>query len=158
MRILSKHMTPLDRQVRESLNIMKASKVAEECLNLKSEWGGSKLPGLQVHSPKGTGKRPEGQADQTGDSQGDKRIVSDPEDLGEREQGPKLVKKRRMTSPEKGNENPGWKIRPTFHTEQVVRVQPEPARKEEMKLGEQTDRTPLKARIRNINKKSLGSP
>ena len=87
MIVLSKHMTPLDRQVRESLNIIKASKIAEECLNLKSEWGGSKLPGLQVRSPKGTGKKPEGreEAEKTGGSQGDKRIVPDPEDSEEKE-------------------------------------------------------------------------
>ena len=131
---LSKHITPLDRQVRESLNIIKASKVAEECLNLKSEWGGSKLPGLQVHSPKGTGNRPEGEAEQIGGSQGDKRIVLDPEDLEEGEQGEKLMKKR--TSPERGNENPGWRNRPTFHTGQGEMVEPEPTEKEEMKPEE----------------------
>ena len=32
----------------------------KEVMNLKSEWGGSMLPGLQVRSPKGTGKKPEG--------------------------------------------------------------------------------------------------
>ena len=37
MRVISKHITPLDRQMRESLNIIKASKETEECLNLKSE-------------------------------------------------------------------------------------------------------------------------
>ena len=40
MRILSRHISPLDRQVVEPLNILKASKTSEECLNLKSEWGG----------------------------------------------------------------------------------------------------------------------
>ena len=44
----------------ESLNIVRASRVPEECLNLKSEWGGSKLPDLQVSRPKGTaGKKEE---------------------------------------------------------------------------------------------------
>ena len=33
MRTLSRHLTPLDRQVRESLNIMKASANIEEYLN-----------------------------------------------------------------------------------------------------------------------------
>ena len=33
----------------------------EECLNLKSEWAGSKLPGISVSKPKGTsGKEMEG--------------------------------------------------------------------------------------------------
>ena len=39
-RILSRQLSPLERQVVESLNILKASAVSEECLNLKSEWGG----------------------------------------------------------------------------------------------------------------------
>ena len=55
LRILSRHISPLERQVVELLNIIKASKISEECLNLKSEWGGSKLPDLQVLRPKGTG-------------------------------------------------------------------------------------------------------
>ena len=54
MRILSRHLTALERQVTESLNILKASKTSEECLNLKSEWGGSKLPAIEVSKPKGT--------------------------------------------------------------------------------------------------------
>ena len=59
MRVLSRHMTALDRQVTESLNIITTSKVPEECLNLKSEWGGSKLPDLQVSRPKGTSGKKE---------------------------------------------------------------------------------------------------
>ena len=39
MRILCNHITPMDRQVKESLNILKASRIPEECLNLKSKWG-----------------------------------------------------------------------------------------------------------------------
>ena len=42
LRILSRHISPLERQVVESLNIIKASKISEECLNLKSGWGGVK--------------------------------------------------------------------------------------------------------------------
>ena len=37
MRVLSRHISPLDRQVQESLNILKASRTPEEYLNLKSE-------------------------------------------------------------------------------------------------------------------------
>ena len=78
MRVLSRHMTPLDRQVTESLNILKASKVPEECLNLKSEWGGSKLPDLQVTRPKGTSGKKEGSSGreepQDTKNQGSKRI------------------------------------------------------------------------------------
>ena len=40
MRILSTHLTPLDRQVQESANILKAMIHPQECLNRKSEWGG----------------------------------------------------------------------------------------------------------------------
>ena len=52
-RILSKHNTPLDRQVQESVNIEYRSMCPSECLNLKNEWAGSKLPGLMIQRPKG---------------------------------------------------------------------------------------------------------
>ena len=42
MRILSTHLTPLERQVQESANILKAMTHPQECLNRKSEWGGPK--------------------------------------------------------------------------------------------------------------------
>ena len=54
MRVTSKHLQALERQVRESINIEKCSRVAEECLNLKNEWAGSKIPGIRVSKPKGT--------------------------------------------------------------------------------------------------------
>ena len=38
----------------ESVRIEELASKEEEALNLKSEWGGSKLPGLQVSKPKGT--------------------------------------------------------------------------------------------------------
>ena len=53
MRVLSSHLTPLERQVQESSNITKAMKVPEECLNRKSEWGGTKIPGIVISTPKG---------------------------------------------------------------------------------------------------------
>ena len=34
--VLSKHITPLDRQVKGSLNTTRASRCAEECLNIKT--------------------------------------------------------------------------------------------------------------------------
>ena len=52
-RITTKHQTPLERQIVESVNIEEAAGRPAECLNLKSEWAGSKLPGLQVLAPKG---------------------------------------------------------------------------------------------------------
>ena len=60
MRVTSKHIQVLDRQVLESVNINKAAKVEGECLNLKSEWAGTKIPGLRVNNPKGTGSNKEG--------------------------------------------------------------------------------------------------
>ena len=53
MRITSKHLVALERQVRESVKIEKCTIKAEECLNLKNEWAGSKIPGLRVSKPKG---------------------------------------------------------------------------------------------------------
>ena len=53
MRVTSKHLVALERQVRESINIEKCGIKAEECLNLKNEWAGSKIPGLSVTRPKG---------------------------------------------------------------------------------------------------------
>ena len=42
----------LDRQVQESVNIFEGNKKASKCLNLKNEWGGAKMPGLEVRTPK----------------------------------------------------------------------------------------------------------
>ena len=53
-RLLSKHRTALDRQVMESIRIEEIAASPQEALNLRSEWGGSKLPGLHVLRPKGT--------------------------------------------------------------------------------------------------------
>ena len=101
-------MTPMDRQVKKSLNIIKASKTKEECLNLKSDWGGSKLPGLQVNNPKGTGKKSENQenhgiVEMAGGEQGEKRIVSDPGEPNSIAQG--NLKRRRMKSPDRRKQN-----------------------------------------------------
>ena len=52
-RILSKHHTPLDRQVQESINIEERMSKVKECLNLKNEWAGSKIPGISIVKPKG---------------------------------------------------------------------------------------------------------
>ena len=54
-RLLSKHRTALDGQVMESVRIEKVASKPLESLNLKSEWGGSKLPGL--HGLKTLGSR-----------------------------------------------------------------------------------------------------
>ena len=47
----------MDRQVTESVNILAAGKNVNETLNLKTEWGGAKIPSVLVHSPKGLGKQ-----------------------------------------------------------------------------------------------------
>ena len=53
MRTISSHLTALDRQAAESVNILEAARKPEESLNQKSEWGGAKIPALLVTSPKG---------------------------------------------------------------------------------------------------------
>ena len=120
MRVLSRHLTALERQVTESLNIIKASKTSEECLNLKSEWGGSKLPAIEVSRPKGTSgpknmyesmDREEHQ-----ETQGSKRIrTKEGEEVKlekDQENRTRPGKKRRESSPE-GNQI-RWRLRPTF--------------------------------------------
>ena len=54
MRVTSRHLHALDRQVMKSVNIERASKNSEECLNLKSEWARSMIPGLKVSKSKGS--------------------------------------------------------------------------------------------------------
>ena len=56
MRGLSTHLTAVDRQIQESLNIILETRKPGQCLNLKSEWAGAKIPGLQVSAPKGISK------------------------------------------------------------------------------------------------------
>ena len=56
MRALSTHLTPMDRQITESLNIILEARKPGNCLNLKSEWAGAKIPGLQVSTPKGVSR------------------------------------------------------------------------------------------------------
>ena len=105
--------------MRESLNISLASKLEEECLNLNSEWGGSKLPNLAVSVPKGVGKVQNIGAGNSGDSQGnenkgDKRT----REPRHHQKGPEELegrpgKKLRDKSPEeKGKKR--WKQKPSF--------------------------------------------
>ena len=61
MRILSGHLTPLERQTTESINIVEAEKKPQEGLNRKTEWGGAKIPGILVTQPKGVVKHKETQ-------------------------------------------------------------------------------------------------
>merc|ERR1712240_416626 len=56
MRITNFHKKALERQVLESLRIEEGNLNQEESLNLKSEWASSKLPEMQVRSPKGIRK------------------------------------------------------------------------------------------------------
>ena len=56
MRVVSRHLTALDRQVEESVNILESGKVPEKSLNSKNEWGGAKIPSLLVSFPKGVAK------------------------------------------------------------------------------------------------------
>ena len=52
-RVITSHLTALDRQTSESVNIISSGKNPGENLNNKSEWGGAKIPGLLVSTPKG---------------------------------------------------------------------------------------------------------
>ena len=52
MKITSRHLHALERQVRESINIERCARKPIECLNLKNEWAVSKLPGVKVSRPK----------------------------------------------------------------------------------------------------------
>ena len=54
--IVSKHQTPLSRQVRESVLIDIGMRKQEECLNSNREWGSSKNPQLTTITPKGISK------------------------------------------------------------------------------------------------------
>ena len=56
MRVLSSHLTSMDRQIQESLNILEEARKPGQCMNLKSEWAGAKIPGLAVNLPKGLAK------------------------------------------------------------------------------------------------------
>ena len=114
MRVISKHITPLDRQISESLNIAKASTKPEECLNLKSEWGGSKLPSLLVSVPKGVGGGRPGPGNINEDSQetGDKRFGEI--NVLEKEEEVRPGKRRRCRSPQGGKETWNRNPKPTF--------------------------------------------
>ena len=46
----------MDRQIAESINILEAGKTPGRSLNLKTEWGGAKIPGILVTQPKGVSK------------------------------------------------------------------------------------------------------
>ena len=57
MRVVSRYLTALDRQLTESVNILESEKVPEESMNLKNKWGGAKIPSLMVTSPKGLARQ-----------------------------------------------------------------------------------------------------
>ena len=56
MRTLSAHISPMDRQVQESLNILQEIRTSGHCLSQKNEWAGSKIADLEVRIPKGVAK------------------------------------------------------------------------------------------------------
>ena len=60
LQVLSRHIKALERQIEESVLIERTSEIEKECLNLKSEWPGTKIPGLRVNNPKGTEYNKEG--------------------------------------------------------------------------------------------------
>ena len=56
MRTLSAHLTAMDRQIQESLNIILEVRKEGNCLNQKNEWAGIKIPDLEVRIPKGVAR------------------------------------------------------------------------------------------------------
>ena len=60
LRVLSRHIKALERQIEESVLIERTSKIEKECMNLMSEWAGTKIPGLKISNPKSTGSNKEG--------------------------------------------------------------------------------------------------
>ena len=79
-RIISKHYSALERQVMESVVIEEVAARKEECMNLKSEWAGSKLPGLAVTKPTGTSRK-------AVKEEGDKRAREEEMETEEGEEG-----------------------------------------------------------------------
>ena len=71
MKTLPAHLTPMDRQIQESLNIVQEMRKEGSCLNQKSEWTGAKIPDLEVRVPKGVARlRKEGDSkDSSGEVQ-----------------------------------------------------------------------------------------
>ena len=68
-----------------------------------------------------------------------------------------------MESLDRRKPDPGWRKKPTFFPGQEEEKgstdpEPEPEKKVVMKNQEVVDRTPVKARIQHLNKKSSGSP
>ena len=92
---------------------------------MKPEWGGSKLPDLQVTRPKGTSGKKEGcsgrEEPQDTKNQGSKRIQNLEGSLEEEKGSQKGIETRPETRPEKkrreGSPEPSqikWRLRPTF--------------------------------------------
>ena len=54
MQVTSRQLQALEHQVMESVYIERGSRTPGECLNLKSEWAGSKIFGLRVSRSKGS--------------------------------------------------------------------------------------------------------
>ena len=52
---MSTHPIALERQVMELLSIMYRLRRKEECLNNKTDMGGSKIPSMEVSSMRGIG-------------------------------------------------------------------------------------------------------
>ena len=72
MRTLSAHMTPMDRQIQESLNILLEIRKEGSCLNQKSEWAGARIPNLEVRVLKGMARPRKEVENPEQENQGDK--------------------------------------------------------------------------------------
>ena len=110
----------------ESIKIEEISSKPQEALNLKSEWGGSKLPGIQVTKPKGTARTQEklegvkriraqentdnperGNLPESEQSQTRKRAKMEPDATKETQEEVKLIRRKIEVVKETGNGKEG---------------------------------------------------
>ena len=173
MRILSSHLTPMDRQIQESLNIIEESRKPGNCMNLKSEGAGAKIPGLAMHLPKGLAKDKTlaketggatdqeteeiGKEDQTGIG-GQKRIRQNrQEDPGKTETGgvdQENHKKLRVNEPQPGNlryNKPRTFLEVLMANREKVKV----PGKQENREGTVQVSTPVRKRIQRLEEKTI---
>lgn len=84
MRIISGHLTPLERQATESINIVEAENRPQEALNRKTEGGGAKIPGILVTHPKGIAKQQKDRTEMKEDAEEPRNIIVEPQTYNSR--------------------------------------------------------------------------
>ena len=108
------------------------------------EWGGSKLPNLQVSTPKETGKskpsQPGSENDQETDGQGEKRI-RDPRTQSQETPETKPTKRLRERSPDGEVQN--WRGKPSFKREHTRKMARKEALRKERASNNRVERRTL---------------